>query len=682
MSRPLADAGRPMSSAHAVVVRGSVINLVAMVAGAAVSFALVVLVSRWLQPRGAGAFFQVIALFTILSNTFELGADTGLTRWISRARAIGGMENVRRMIAIAAIPVALIGAVVAVVIWLIAPELAHIFLHGLNQATEATEIRVVAPMVPLGALSAVMVAGARGFGRMWPYLVIEGLGKPLVRIVLVAGVLWAGFGLEAAIVVWSLPVAAGLVLGCLILAGVVHKEAPAGARPPGEQPPVAQVGGRTPPAGPVVSYSSAMRAAARQPENNEPGDRPRRLERPQFPVIPELDATLELPVIVDPVVPYAARTDAGDGPERGRHRGDTRLFGQETRQLAAEFWRFTGPRAVQATFQVIVLWLDILIVGALTDSYQAGIYNAVSKLAIVGTYALDATRLAIGPQLSAMLAKHQHERAAELYQSATRWLILATWPVYLIFATFPALTLGIFGPKYSAGAWALATLALAMLVNLGTGNVTVVLLMGGKSSWSAFNATGALVVNIALNLILVPRIGILGASIAWAASIIVDNVAAMIEIRWVMKLAPFGRGYLTATLITTVCFGATGVAARLLFGEIGPALGVALSAGLAGFVLALYAARSPLQLTGLAAIARPRAGPHGPVAARPAPEPLPAIAATAGAAPGAPPGIRTYDTVASRPAVTGQPAAGSRAGWPDPDWPGQDRPGQGPGATA
>ena len=121
--------------------------------------------------------------------------------------------------------------------------------------------------------------------------------------------------------------------------------------------------------------------------------------------------------------------------------------------------------------------------------------------------------------------------------------MLATFPLYLVLAIFPAVILGIFGSRYTAGASALTVLSLAMLINLGTGNVTVVLLMGGKSSWSAINAGAALIANVGLNLLLVPRIGILGAAIAWSASIAMDNVTAMIEIRWVMGLAPFGPGY-------------------------------------------------------------------------------------------------------------------------------------------
>ena len=547
-----ARAGPPAVSAEtAVAARGSVVNLIAMVIGAALTLGLTVLVSRWLQPAGAGAFFELVALFTIASNTFELGADTGLMRWISQARAVGGLPRVRRLVPIALWPVALIGTGAAAAIWLAAPDLARIFLHGLPQGTGAAYIRIIAPMVPLGALSACIIDGIRGFGRTWPYLAVEGIGKPLARIALVLGAVFLGFGLRGAVFAWSIPVAGGLMTGWVIFAAVVRSEVPVTVRPPAT--------GRR---------RSAERGGAG-------------------------------------VLWW--RTVPGSGGRRaGRHRGRQAPVSGRRQRLGGEFWRFTAPRAFQGIFQVTIIWLDILLVGAMISRHAAGVYAAVSKLAMVGTFALEGTRLAISPQISAMLARHERHRAAGLYQDATRWLMLASWPLYLIFAIFPAVLLGVFGSRYAPGAAALVVLSLAMLINLGTGNVTAVLLMGGKSSWGAINTGAALTINIGLNLLLLPHLGIVGAAIAWGASIVADNVAALIEVRWVLGLSVIGPGYGLVTVMTVGCFGLTGIVARALLGETLPALAATLAIGAAAFGLALYAARKRLQLTGMVAAFRVR----------------------------------------------------------------------------
>ncbi len=90
-------ASSAVSPSTVMVARGSIVNLFAMVSGAVLTFVLTVLV-QLLQPSGAGAFFELMALFTIAFFIAELGANTGLMRWISRARAIGGLAQVRGIV--------------------------------------------------------------------------------------------------------------------------------------------------------------------------------------------------------------------------------------------------------------------------------------------------------------------------------------------------------------------------------------------------------------------------------------------------------------------------------------------------------------------------------------------------------------------------------------------------------
>src|SRR5919201_508904 len=104
--------------------------------------------------------------------------------------------------------------------------------------------------------------------------------------------------------------------------------------------------------------------------------------------------------------------------------------------LARDFWRFTVFRGVSAVFDVAVLWLDVLLVGALGSARQAGIYAAASRVLAVGAFALQAVFLVIGPQISALLAQKSRERALALYQTSTAWLTAIGFPVYLTMAVF------------------------------------------------------------------------------------------------------------------------------------------------------------------------------------------------------------------------------------------------------
>jgi O-antigen/teichoic acid export membrane protein len=128
------------------------------------------------------------------------------------------------------------------------------------------------------------------------------------------------------------------------------------------------------------------------------------------------------------------------------------------------------------------------------------------------------------------------------------------------------------------------------------GTVDVVLLMGGRSSWNLYNTVAGLVLNVALNLILIPRYGVTGAAMAWSASILTNNLAPLVQVWTFMRLHPFGRGFFRAALAGGVTYGAVGLAFRLGLGaSVLSFCGYQLVAGLA-YVALLWRFRQDLQL--------------------------------------------------------------------------------------
>lgn len=538
-----ADGGHAGSDVRSLA-RGGVLNLVASGTGQVFAFLMTILVTRGLGARGAGAFFEVVGLFTILSNSVRLGADTGMVRAVSSRMALGHSDDLRRLVRVALGPVLLFGVLIAAATWALGPQLAGVFLHGAGEGEGATAIRVLAFFLPLVAVTIVALSGTRGFGTMLPYAMIENFGKPLARLVLVAVVLAVGLGSVAALVAWAIPVAVGFVAALWVLLRLVHR-AEAGAVPA--------------PAGTATATTAASAASA---------------------------ASAVSPAAV-PAEPVGTRA---------------------SRHLASQFWRFAAPRGIAGIFQVTVLWLDVLLVGALRSTREAGIYAAASKLALVGTLATEAVRIAIAPQISALLTRGEHGRAESVYQVATWWIMTLCWPLYLALMVFGGVVLRIFGAEFAAGSGALLVLSLAMLVDLSTGNVTVMLLMGGKSSWNLLNALGALVLNVGLNLLLLPRIGITGAAIAWAASILFENVAAIVELRILLRLNPFGPGWWLAAGQATLCFAGLGLLARTVLGNTLPSLVIFALVATPLYLWLVWRVRGVLQLDALREAIRARRG--------------------------------------------------------------------------
>jgi O-antigen/teichoic acid export membrane protein len=139
-----------------------------------------------------------------------------------------------------------------------------------------------------------------------------------------------------------------------------------------------------------------------------------------------------------------------------------------------------------------------------------------------------------------------------------------------------------FGPKFVAGQWALVILSLANLLNMSTGAVKSMLLMGGKSSWVLWVTALAVVVDVVLNIILIPPLGMNGAAIAWAASIVAVNLVPLVLVWRAFRMQPFTRGFPQVAGAALLTYGACGLVARALLPETLPVfLGFALVATLA-----------------------------------------------------------------------------------------------------
>ena len=250
-----------------------------------------------------------------------------------------------------------------------------------------------------------------------------------------------------------------------------------------------------------------------------------------------------------------------------RVRTDTDQASIGRRAVFREFWLFTTPRGLASMFSVIILWLDTLLIGALRSPAEAGVYAAATRYLSVGQFIGVAISQVVGPKLSEVLASGDRTRARFLYAITTWWLMALAWPLYLTMIVFSQTLLSVFGPGFAQAQTVMVILGSSMLIATLVGPVDVVLLMAGKSSWNLLNTMVAVVVNVVLNLILIPRYGINGAAVAWAASILLNNLLPLGQTWRFLQLHPFGRGSAIVAASAIGCFGVLASVAREVIGD-------------------------------------------------------------------------------------------------------------------
>lgn len=274
--------------------------------------------------------------------------------------------------------------------------------------------------------------------------------------------------------------------------------------------------------------------------------------------------------------------------------------------VTGEFWKFTLPRSLTSTIQMLMQRFDVVLVAALSGTVDAAIYAAATRFIVLGQLGINALTIAAQPRFAATLSTDDRAGASELYHVTTAWLIIVTWPVYLALLVFARPILTVFGHGYSAGGTAIALIAASMLIGTGTGMVDTMLAMSGHTLWNLGNAALALAVNLGLDFWLIPRHGIVGAAIGWAAAIAVRNLTALAQVAVSMRFLPLARSTTVAVALSVVCYAAVPAIARLIFGDSVPVMLASLAAVTLGYLAGLVALRRPLSLSTLADLRRRR----------------------------------------------------------------------------
>ncbi|MGO0577071.1 lipopolysaccharide biosynthesis protein [Ornithinimicrobium panacihumi] len=297
---------------------------------------------------------------------------------------------------------------------------------------------------------------------------------------------------------------------------------------------------------------------------------------------------------------------------RGRARRDAGAGGRET---LGGFWRFTGGRAVGSAVEVALEWADVLVVAALRPAHEAGIYAVVTRAVRAGQVGDRALRVAASPRIAHLLAVRDSDGAARLHTVATTGLVLLVWPFYLVLIIMGPAVLALFGEGFRAGALPLALLSSAAMLAALAGMLQSILLMAGRSSWQVWTKGTALLLSVVLNLVLVPRLGLLGAATAFCIVVLVDTTAAAVLVHRGVGVELRPRAVLPAALAPLLCFGLPGLLVRSTWGSAPQALVVYVASAAVLYLFVLWRLRERLGLSLLASPAedgerpRPAVGP-------------------------------------------------------------------------
>jgi O-antigen/teichoic acid export membrane protein len=240
---------------------------------------------------------------------------------------------------------------------------------------------------------------------------------------------------------------------------------------------------------------------------------------------------------------------------------ETRGFGRRP-PLAGEVGdliRYGAPRAPAALFSQLLFWTDLFVLAWFVGSFgvqqvDVGVYAAAARAAQVILLFIISVSLMFSPFVADLHARGERDKLDRLYKWLTRWTLAASLPLFIVLAVAPAAALRLFGAEFGAGATALNILLLGQLVNVATGTVGFILIMVGRTGWDLVVYAASVVLDVAVAWLLIPGMGMEGAAVAGAVTMVLSKVARLYLVWRFVRIQPYDRHYLLLLIPTVAAF--------------------------------------------------------------------------------------------------------------------------------
>jgi O-antigen/teichoic acid export membrane protein len=217
----------------------------------------------------------------------------------------------------------------------------------------------------------------------------------------------------------------------------------------------------------------------------------------------------------------------------------------EATPMRRELLTFSAPLMIVSTMAIVHSNIDVFILGYFQSTGEVGIYTAVYPLANLLRVGLSTFGFLFMPLISELHANGRGAETQRTYQIVSKWVLLATLPVLLVFVTYPEIVIQYtFGSEYTAGATALAILAIGFFTHAVSGPSGDTLTAIGKTRLVMVDNIMVAATNVGLNLLLVPRYSLLGAAVATTVAYAVMNSLYVAQLYRSIGVHPFRRAAL------------------------------------------------------------------------------------------------------------------------------------------
>jgi O-antigen/teichoic acid export membrane protein len=220
-----------------------------------------------------------------------------------------------------------------------------------------------------------------------------------------------------------------------------------------------------------------------------------------------------------------------------------------------EYYVFSLVSTAVAILSTLMLWVDRLVLGFYMPAYDIGLYQSVSQLAVIFAVILSGLNRIFIPEFARLQNQGNYQGLHDAYRVGTKWAISIGLPILIFLLVNGKNVLRVlYGNEYVLGANVFLILLIGQFINLITGPVGPLLVIGGYQNVTFLFSGFSLLINILFCLFLIPQFGAPGAASAASLSIAILYLSLFLVAYWKLKVRPFDKRYLKLIVAAVVSY--------------------------------------------------------------------------------------------------------------------------------
>jgi len=234
------------------------------------------------------------------------------------------------------------------------------------------------------------------------------------------------------------------------------------------------------------------------------------------------------------------------------------------KSISISFISYSWPVMFFGVISSIFYWIDSLTIGFFKSATEVGFYNAAVPIALLIGFAPELFIHLFFPLINREFSRKNMKFIKEISKQIAKWIFMINFPIFILMIFFPGVIINIlFGQEYLIAENALRFLLVGALFSSIFIISNNLISMIGKSKIILYDIIIASIINLILNLLLVPKpiifgidnsFGINGAAIATLISVVIFNILFLFQAKHYTSIIPLKRKMFKIILSSLIPF--------------------------------------------------------------------------------------------------------------------------------